>query len=393
MSDLLSPRRTHVATALPLADAILLVGAGLPQPLPGGSNQTDPIRAYAEHFYLTGEACAGRRGRVDPRNGAATGWVSFVPEVTEGERVRAGRTQTPGTPLAALAAWLAAQRGRPVAMLGAPLRTMAADAPHPPRTRDRLQPARRPKEANEPAVLRRAAAATAAGYAQLRSLIRPGVTERALRGEGEAEFCRHRAARAGQFVLADAGGEIDCYGANVTGTYVLGEPTAFQHDLSQVVLAAEERAIARCVPIAGWKNSHLAAAVDMAGGLVAMGVMHGTPESLVAQEAHGPGHSVGLGVRDGSGTLPGRTKDPRASLRTLQRDLPPAAGYVVTAEPGLYCIPALLNDPARRARFRDAVYWPLADQHPDLGGVRIEDNILVTPGAPESLTAAIPTSL
>lgn len=64
MSDLLSPRRTHVVTALPLADAILLVGAALPQPLPEGSDQTDPIRAYAEYFCLTGEACAGRRGRV-----------------------------------------------------------------------------------------------------------------------------------------------------------------------------------------------------------------------------------------------------------------------------------------------------------------------------------------
>jgi Xaa-Pro aminopeptidase len=74
-------------------------------------------------------------------------------------------------------------------------------------------------------------------------------------------------------------------------------------------------------------------------------------------------------------------------------DLPLAAGYVVTVEPGLYFIPALLNDPARRDRFRDGVNWPLVDQHLDLGGVRIEDNILVTPGAPENLTAAITKAL
>ena len=98
-------------------------------------------------------------------------------------------------------------------------------------------------------------------------------------------------------------------------------------------------------------------------------------------------------MRDGSGTLPGRTQDPLASLGTLRLDLPLAAGYVVTAEPGLYFIPALLNDPARRARFRDAVNWLLVEQHPDLGGVRIEDNNLVTPGAPENLTAAIPKAL
>jgi Xaa-Pro aminopeptidase len=117
---------------------------------------------------------------------------------------------------------------------------------------------------------------------------------------------------------------------------------------------------------------------------------------LVEQEAHtlffphGIGHMLGLGVRDASGLLPGRTKDPRPGLRTLRMDLPLAAGYVVTVEPGLYFIPALLNDPARRSRYAQAVNWPLVDQHLALGGVRIEDNILVTEGAPEVLTKEIP---
>jgi Xaa-Pro aminopeptidase len=102
---------------------------------------------------------------------------------------------------------------------------------------------------------------------------------------------------------------------------------------------------------------------------------------------------VGLGVRDASGLQPGRTKSTRASLATLRMDLPLAPGYVVTVEPGLYFIPALLNDPVRRARFRDCVNWPLAEQHMDLGGVRIEDNVVVTDGPPENLTAAIPKTL
>jgi Xaa-Pro aminopeptidase len=95
-----------------------------------------------------------------------------------------------------------------------------------------------------------------------------------------------RTARAGEFVLVDAGGEIDRYMADVTRTYVVGEPSAFQRGLYQVVLAAEENAIARCRPGAEWKDLHLAAAVEMVGGLVAMGVIRGTPESLVEQEAH-----------------------------------------------------------------------------------------------------------
>jgi Xaa-Pro aminopeptidase len=102
---------------------------------------------------------------------------------------------------------------------------------------------------------------------------------------------------------------------------------------------------------------------------------------------------VGLGVRDASGLLPGRTKNPRPCLRTLRMDLPLAAGYVVTIEPGLYFIPPLLQDPARREKHRDAVNWPFVDQHLHLGGVRIEDNILITADGPENLTAAIPKTL
>ena len=108
---------------------------------------------------------------------------------------------------------------------------------------------------------------------------------------------------------------------------------------------------------------------------------------------HGLGHMLGLGVRDASGLEPGRTKDPRPSLRTLRMNLILRPGYIVTVEPGLYFIPALLNDPARRAKFRDAVNWPLAEKCLGLGGVRFEDNILVTDGAPVNLTAAIPKGL
>ena len=107
---------------------------------------------------------------------------------------------------------------------------------------------------------------------------------------------------------------------------------------------------------------------------------------------HGLGHRVGLGVRAGSGLALGRTKDPRPCLRTLRMDLPLAVGYVMTIEPGLHFIPASLNDPARRERFHDCVNWPLAEQHLHLSGVRIEDNLLVNPGAPEDLTASIPKS-
>lgn len=420
----LEARRARVARALGLRDEILLVGAGEPVPLPENSDQTYPFRAHADYFYLTALECPGGVVAFDPRDGASAGWTSFVPTATEAERVWEGREQPPGTPLAQLDGWLAARAGRAILSFGAPMTRaeLTVDPAASAAARARFVHARRAKDATEIELIRRAAGATAHGFAALVAALRPGVTERALQVELECGFARGggrrpgygtivgtgphaavlhfdpspRAARDGEFVLVDAGAEIDRYMADVTRTYVAGRASPFQRDLYAIVLSAEQNAIARCVAGAEWKDVHLAAAVEMVDGLVQLGLLRGSASSLVEQDAHtlffphGLGHLVGLGVRDGSGQAPGRAKDPRASLRSLRLDLPLAPGYVVTVEPGLYFIPALLDDPARRARFRDCVNWDAVTPHLALGGVRIEDNVLVTTGAPEVLTAAIP---
>ncbi|QYM80244.1 aminopeptidase P N-terminal domain-containing protein [Horticoccus luteus] len=420
----LDERRARVARALDLHDELLLVGAGEPIPLPENSDQTYPFRAHADYYYLAALECPGGVVALDPRDGETSGWISFVPEVTEAERVWEGREQPPGTPLAQLDEWLASRAGRPVLTFGAPVPRagLAADAAASAAARTRFVHARRAKDSTEIALIRRAADATAHGFSALVAALRPGVTERALQVELECGFARaggrrpgygtivgtgphaailhfdpsERAARDGEFVLVDAGAEIDRYMADVTRTYVVGQATPFQRDLYAIVLSTEQNAIARCVAGAEWKAVHLAAAVEMVDGLVQLGLMRGSAESLVEQEAHtlffphGLGHLVGLGVRDGSGQAPGRAKDPRAGLRSLRLDLPLQPGYVVTVEPGLYFIPALLNDPARRQRFHDCVNWDAVTPHLALGGVRIEDNVLVTTGAPEILTSAIP---
>lgn len=420
--DFLVHRRARLAATLPLGDALLVIGAGDPLPLPEGSDQTYPFRSHSEYLYAAGGECAGGVVAFDPQDGGIAGWRSFVPSVTESERVWEGRAQCEGTPLADLMGWREARRGRPIALLGAAVAGVESDPALVERVREAYTHARRAKDLHELTTMHRAVAATTAGFARLPSLLQPGTTERAVQIELEAEFFRHggartgygtivgagsnsailhfepsaRVVRPGNFVLIDAGAEVDRYVADVTRTHVAGQATAFQRDLYQTVLQAHDRAIARCVAGAEWKSIHLAAAVDLVAGLVTMGVMRGTPESLVEQEAHalffphGLGHMVGLGVRDASGRSPGRPKDPRPALRTLRMDLPLEVNYVVTVEPGLYFIPPLLSDPARRARFAACVNWALVDQHLDLGGVRIEDNVLVTAGAPEVLTKEIP---
>jgi len=424
-------RRERIARALALTDEILVAGAGEPLPKPEISDALLPFIAHQEYYYLAGHADApGGIIAYDPRDRAAGseggGWVSFVPEVTELDRVWDGKVQLPGRLLAEFPAWLAARRGRPVVAFGAPVPGVEPDAARTLAVREAYKHARRPKEPAELDLLRRGAAATTAGYAAIQPLLRPGVSERRLQIELEAEYFRHgaqttgydtivgvgaqsavfhgspspaRVARAGDFILIDSGAQVDRYVTDVTRTYVAGPPSAFQRDFHQVVLAAQERAIARCRPGAEWKDIHLGAAADLLDGLAALGLVRGRGTDLVEQEVHtlfyphGVGHLVGLGVRDASGLEPGRARDPRASLRSLRMDLILRPGYVVTVEPGLYFIPALLHDPVRRARFKDAVAWDRIEPHLGLGGVRIEDNLVITDHEPENLTAAIPKAL
>lgn len=415
-------RRARLTPALGLTDEILVVGAGQPIPRPELSEQMLPFLAHQEYLYLAGhhEAPGGIMA-YDARSGE---WTSFVPEVTEMERVWDGTEQLPGEFLARFPAWLAARRGRRVAALGAPIDGVVADEALTLRVRDALRHARRPKEAGEIELMRRAAVATAEGYAAVQPFLAAGVSERRMQIELEAGFFRggadttgystiigvagqaavfhgspstQRIAKNGDFILIDAGAQVERYVIDVTRTYVVGgQPSGFQRDLYQAVKNAFERAKAKCVSGAEWKNIHFGAALDMVGSLVDMGLMKGAPASLVEREAHmlffphGVGHMVGLGVRDGSGLEPGRNKDPRPCLRSLRMDLVLRPGYTVTIEPGLYLIAALINDRARRETYGDCVNFALAEKYLGLGGVRIEDNLLVTDGAPVNLTAAIP---
>jgi Xaa-Pro aminopeptidase len=421
MTTYLERRRARVAAAWDLKDEVVLVGAGEPISIPGGQDQTYAFLSHSEYFYLADRECVGGVVAFDPKEG----WTDFVPDVTEDERVWEGRTEVEGTPLSGLAAWLGARRGRGVGMLGTALRDVTADSKVTAEVREKLQQTIRVKDEAELERMRRAAAATAAGFATVRGLVRPGVTERELQIELELEFLRRGATRPafgtivgtgsnsgvlhfspgmrkagdGENVMVDAGAEIDRYAADVTRTYQAGTPGGFFRELYPVVLAGQVKGVQRCRAGAEWRDVHLAVARDLAEGLVALGVLRGSPDSLVEQDAHalffphGLGHLVGLGVRDASGYLPGRKRSTRFGLAFLRCDFPLQPGHVITVEPGLYFIPALLQDPERRSRYRDAVNWAKVDTLLGFGGIRIEDDVLVTDGDPDVLTAAIPKTL
>ena len=88
-----------------------------------------------------------------------------------------------------------------------------------------------------------------------------------------------------------------------------------------------------------------------------------------------------------------RAPSDRFGLKWLRADLPLQPGYVVTIEPGIYFIEALLDDPSRRRDFADCVEWSKVDALREFGGIRIEDDVLITESGSEVLTAGIPKTI
>jgi Xaa-Pro aminopeptidase len=266
--------------------------------------------------------------------------------------------------------------------------------------------------------MRIAAEATRAGFAELVALIEPGRSERELQVALEAAFMlgggdflafetivaagdhaavlhfapTTRALRDGELLLVDAGAEFRGYASDVTRTYAVGGAfTPEQALVYETVRQAGEAAIAACRPGVEWRDVHRAAALVVADGLVELGVLRGSRDSLVESGAvtlffpHSVGHMVGLGVRD-AGAASDERRDPPPGLPRLRVDIPLAPRQAWTVEPGVYVVPALLA----RTRGRDEVVWDRVDQLQGFGGVRLEQNVLIGGDGCEVLTAAVP---
>jgi Xaa-Pro aminopeptidase len=417
----LARRRRAVAEAWNLGDELVLIGAGERVPVPGRGDRTYPFRAHSEYLYLTDRERPGGVLAFDPHEG----WVDFVTAVTRDERLWEGARgdEQDGRPTSELEGWLAERRGRPLASLGASVPDVSPpeDLALVKDLRYGLNEIRRQKDEVELERMRIAERATSAGFAAVRPLLVPGHTEREVQIELEAEFFRNgadflafdtivgggpnaavlhfppsqRPFADGELILIDAGGEYRGYASDITRTYpASGSFTPEQAELYAIVRSAGLDATGRCTPGTEWRDVHRTAALVIAEGLVEFGLLHGEPESLVDRGAqslffpHGIGHMVGLGVRDAGEVLRGRPE--RDEFPRLRIDLPLLPGHVVTVEPGIYFVPALLHDAEFRERYADAVDWNRAESMLGFGGIRIEDNVLVTESGPEVLTADVP---
>ena len=421
-----------LAAATGARGALVLVWAGEPVHRPGGHDQTFPFRPHPEYQWLTGST---RAGGVIVWDGSSGEWIHFVRPVTDAERLWEGASdEVVGEDIGELARWLGSRSVAAAVSLGAPsaedldlLETVVpgfdqAVGAQREAVQQAFDRARRPKDEHELELLARAVRATAAGHRRVLEVLRPGISEREIQIELEAEMFRSGADETGygtivgigthaavlhftpgprtagphDLVLVDAGGAVGGYTADVTRTHPVTTPwESARGSIRDLVVAALDAAIAACRPGVEWHDVHRVSARVLAAGLVDLGLLVGEVDGLLESEAiailypHGVGHMVGLGVRDVGGAAPGRD-NPRCCGVNVRVDLPLEAGFVMTVEPGLYFVPAILDDPERRERFASQVRWDRVDELRDMGGVRIEDNVLIVDGGARNLTAEIP---
>ncbi len=212
----------------------------------------------------------------------------------------------------------------------------------------------------------------------------------------------------GQLLLTDAGAENSMnYVSDITRTIpVSGRFDQRQKDIYNTVLQANLKAIEMSRPDILYRDIHLAAARVIAEGLKGIGIMKGNMDDAVTQGAHalffphGLGHMMGLDVHDMENlgenyvgydeSISRSTQFGLSSLR-MGRKLKP--GFVVTDEPGIYFIPALIDQWEAEKKFADYINYDILKTYRTFGGIRIEDDILVTDDGCRVLGRPIPKTV
>lgn len=214
--------------------------------------------------------------------------------------------------------------------------------------------------------------------------------------------------KSGQLLLGDHGAETDThYAGDLTRTCPVDKKfTDRQRDIYNLVLDAEVSAIESLKPGLPYLDVHLAAARRMAEGLKSLGLMKGDLNEAVAQGAHalffphGLGHQIGLDVHDmedlgedyvGYSDTIKRSKLFGTAYLRLGRELEP--GFVLTVEPGLYFIPELMDQWEAEGKFTDFINYGALKDWRNFGGIRIEDNVLVTENGHRVLGKPVPKTV
>ncbi|KAI9094646.1 peptidase M24, structural domain-containing protein [Phlyctochytrium arcticum] len=202
-------------------------------------------------------------------------------------------------------------------------------------------------------------------------------------------------------LLVDAACEYQCYAADITRTYPVGGK--FEGDWKttyEICLDMQKTVLAALKPEVEYEEMHRLANKVAAEGLLKAGLIKGSIDELIANHIpniffpHGLGHSIGLDVHDVGGYPAGVPRIDEPGLRFLRMRRTLKEGMVITIEPGIYFVDPILDqalaDPVKRAflnvdvveRFRKSV-----------GGVRIEDDVVITKDGIDNLTGWVPKEI
>ncbi len=212
----------------------------------------------------------------------------------------------------------------------------------------------------------------------------------------------------GQMAVNDSGVESSRhYASDITRTIPIGGRFAGpQRDLYDAVLRAQARAISAIAPGVKWLDVHLAACRSLAEDMKAIGCMKGDTEAAVAAGAHamffpcGLGHMMGLDVHDMEalgeehvGYDDSVPRNPQFGLKSLRMGRALQPGFVMTVEPGIYMIPTLMDKWRAEGRFTEFLDYDAIDRFRAFGGIRIEDDIVVTETGCRVLGPPIPKAM
>lgn len=214
--------------------------------------------------------------------------------------------------------------------------------------------------------------------------------------------------RDGELLLVDSGVlSPRGYASDITRTIpVNGHFSTKQKEIYVLVLKALECGTAAMAPGVPFRDCHLKAAAVVAQGLIELGLMHGDPCEAVAAGAHalffphGLGHMLGLDVHDMEslgedhvGYDQEYTRSEQFGLSGLRLGRRLEQGFVVTVEPGIYFIPELIAKWRKERKLEQFINFDALEGYSGFGGIRIEDDVLVTESGHEVLSVQIPKTI
>ena len=212
----------------------------------------------------------------------------------------------------------------------------------------------------------------------------------------------------GDIVVNDSGAESALhYAGDITRTIPIGGKfSPRQKEIYTIVLDAQENAIDAVRPGVEFRDVHRLACRILASGLKDLGLMKGDIAQAVDAGAHtlffqcGLGHMMGLDVHDMEGLgeeYVGYTdtvrRNPEFGWKSLRLAKALAPGFVITVEPGLYFIPELIDRWKADEKCAGFIDYDMVEQYRDFGGIRIEDDILVTEDGHRVLGGGIPKTI